>query len=225
MDSQIRNFIKGLNLSEGAKYSEYETKVMSEYNGCADSRYSDLFLTKLWNKLNDIVFLKESYEPVSVFLTNSLGAKILKYAPKNSEIYAMNNDFYCHIVSKAILQRIKLDWVPNVIFGNIANYFYMEYDKFISNRYDLIVNTYEDENAYYKSIDNDKSADLPYYQYCFVRSILFTEKYICSIVPNKYAEELKRFIYGNVINYTDKKLFLETTITDADYTAYLLKIQ
>ena len=224
-DTQIREFISGMNHAEDAKYTAYEAKSISEYNGCSDTKYSDVFLTKLWNKLSDIYLHYERYEPVSVLLTNSMGAKSMKFAPSNTEIHALNGDFNSYIASKAILQQLKLDWIPLCEFGCMANYFYLDYEKFVSNKYKIVVCTYEDENTYYKSVDNGKEADLPYYLYSFVRGLKFIDKNICLIVPKKVAEEAKVFLLSTVINYTDKKIFIDSTVTDSDYTAYLIKAQ
>lgn len=216
-DSEIRDFINTLNNSETAAYTEYETKILSGYNGCSDSKYSDLFLTKLWAKFAEIYAQHEDFESVSLFLTNSIGSKILKYVPKNTEVVCLNNDFYCYVVSRAILQHTKLDTEPMVSFGSLADYFYMGYDKFASRKYDIVVNTYEEDNAYYKSIDNGEEADLPYFLYCFKRSLLFADKYICSIMPNSQTEVFKAFL-----NKIDK--VKQTIISDVDYTAFLIQL-
>lgn len=205
-DSAIREFIDAMDSDKDAKYSEYHSKILSDYNGCSDSRYSEIFLRKLWDRLIDIVYSQfRDYDLVNVLTVNSIGAKALKFMPKNSMVTALNNDFYCSIASKAILQNIKLDIPPTIEFGSIANYFCFP-DKFNIAGKQLVITSYETDSEYYKVVDVDKKlTELPYYLYSFVRGTEFLSKnaYICVIVPNNLLRTVKEF---NLSAYSDVKL-------------------
>src|SRR5580692_11546456 len=167
---EIIQYAEGLSHASDAIYSEHDAEVLAGYNGCVDSNYSENFIEKIWKELNDKVYSRyDSYSPINVFAPNSIGAKLIKNAPKNSQIYNLSNEIISYLTCKATLQQMQLDWVPRVEYGCIANYFYFHFpieddvEVVSSDKYHIVFINYEKGGQYYKAIDRDNILTrLPY---------------------------------------------------------------
>jgi len=233
-DKDIENYAAGLSHADDAQYSRHDAEVLGEYTGCVDAIYPDTFLAKIWKLLQDEVYaFYDTFTPIRIMAVNNLGARLLKSAPKNTEIFSLNNNFICYLASKAILQQTELDWEFNVQFGNIANYFYLPYEAqggeeiFGSYKYQVIMVNYEKDNDYYKAVDSDKElTELPYYLYCIVRGSKFIcpDDVICLTIPDEHNEEFLSFDlakYGLEIAKDRNKN--ELIVKDINFKAYIIK--
>lgn len=209
LDDEIRQYIDAL--SENWVFTDYDKNYFSRYCGCEDGRVSKKLIDFVWAYLktrhpqlsNSMAFDDTNANTVYMLHTNLGAGNTLKTAPqRNLHVTALNNNYYCHIISKGLFAEREKQEMFVRKFMDISEYFITD---FIgdNNKYDIVITQPVLDEEYYKSVEKDTtySGRCPCHYYT-LRSSFFLKTGGCliSIMPHDKAEALyKDMVYNTML--------------------------
>ena len=200
LNKSVESFI--LNKSHDYVYSISDLIFLRKYDKCEDSDLKEaVVFKKVWemaSKMKEDVAAEDRFNG-DVLVTHGGSGKALTSAPEGASFHVMNNDYFCHEITKALTSGRQKDNYVRYDFGTIAEYFYIGNTKGMPS-YDLVI-THPPAQCRFAEFDFDEvmsqHGEKDARSYYAVRSFAFVREggTLMVIVPRKeYLQTHERIV-------------------------------
>ena len=159
-NKSIESFI--LNKSQNYVYTPADLAFFRKYDKCEDSELNEnVVFGKLWQETTSMPQAIEAENRFNgdVLVTHGGSGKALTSAPMGASFHVMNNDYFCHEITRALTSGRQKENFVRYDFGSLAEYFYVGNTSGIPT-YDLVI-THPPATCRYAELDHDEMmADL-----------------------------------------------------------------
>jgi|DEB0MinimDraft_3_1074331.scaffolds.fasta_scaffold00001_4 hypothetical protein len=147
-----------LNKPNNYVYTTSDLIFFQKYDKCEDAGLDEaMVFGKLWDEAFDMIDgnKAENRFDGKVLVTHGGGGKAITSAPQGASFHVFNNDYFCHVITKALTSGRMRENYMNYDFGSIAEYFYLGNTDGLP-QYDLVI-THPPKQCGLAELDYDES--------------------------------------------------------------------
>tara|TARA_B100000927_G_scaffold290537_1_gene289669 strand:+ start:695 stop:1390 length:696 start_codon:yes stop_codon:yes gene_type:complete len=142
-----------VNKPENTIFTHSELNYLRKYDKCEDSGLSEAqVFEEVWKRVDRDKRGKEY--TATTLVTHGGSGKAITTAPLGESIHVFNDDYFCHVITRALTSGRMKDVFMNYDFGTIAEYFYLGNSDFLP-AYDLVISQ-PPKHCQFAELDGDE---------------------------------------------------------------------
>lgn len=147
-----------LNAPENYVFNQNDLHLMRRYDKCEDSELNEQFVFgRVWKMLqkdDDYNELTKEFEG-KVLVTHGGSGKAITIAPHGASFHVFNDDYFCHVITRALTSGRKTENFMQYDFGSVAEFFYLNNTDFLP-QFDLVISQ-PPAQCHFARLDGDES--------------------------------------------------------------------